>query len=377
MSGLRALTGMDLWIDRKEAYILPRIGAIVGASTAMLVGVMMLLTMVPMSALAASTPYVFFTEGAEQPTFAQWDARWSKFDANTASSLDYWCRQGHEVHTGTHAAFCARSGYNSHYLNTASKQPMDVNITGLTGSFNIADQVLRYDTNEDAIMRKSIGGAKNYNNIALSFWFYSDTGKSNAVQPSSKASVGYDFLNVVYYTGSNSSLTKHVLWTDTEAQARAKAWTQVTLGVPNNMTWIGFEFVSGTTAPVGGDAPNAFSAYGIRTTPAGSTGMKEGVFIDDITLTGTDVTAPIVKITSPTSGAVVGKSSVTVNWTASDSSGVAYSMVKLDSGSFINVNSARTYTYSGVANGNHTLTVQAFDTTGNSKLVTVKFAVKV
>jgi hypothetical protein len=253
----------------------------------------MLLTAVPTTAVAVSSSYVFFEEGVEQPTFEEWDVRWHKTDENPVSSLDYWCRQGHEFHGGTHAAYCARSGYNSHYVTSAVTQPMDVNITGLTGSFNKADQVLRYDTNEDAVMRKELVGARYYETITMTFWFYSDTGVSDAKQPISGALVGYDFLNVLYYTGVNSSLEKHVLWTDSEQQAYAKTWAQVTLTVPNNATYVAFEFVSGTTPPVGGDAPDAFEAYGVRTAPSGSPGMKEGVFVDDITVVGTDPAAEV------------------------------------------------------------------------------------
>jgi hypothetical protein len=253
----------------------------------------MLLTALPTTAVAVSPSYTFFEEGAEQPTFEEWDARWHKTDENPVSSLDYWCRQGHEFHSGTHAAYCARSGYNSHYVTTDVTQPMDVNITGLTGSFNKADQVLRYDTNEDAVMRKELVGARYYETITMTFWFYSDTGASDARQPGTGALVGYDFLNVLYYTGTSSSMMKHVLWTDSEQQAYAKTWTKVTLTVPNNSTYVAFEFVSGTTPPVGGDAPNAFEAYGVKTAPFGSTGMKEGVFVDDISVVGTDPAAEV------------------------------------------------------------------------------------
>jgi hypothetical protein len=100
--------------------------------------------------------------------------------------------------------------------------------------------------------------------------------------------VGYDFLNVVYYTGNEGSLVKHVLWTDTEEEAFAKTWIEKTVIIPNNATWVGFEFVSGTVPPEGGDANDAFTAYGVRITPSGSSGMKEGVFIDDVIVVGSD-----------------------------------------------------------------------------------------
>jgi hypothetical protein len=72
----------------------------------------------------------------------------------------------------------------------------------------------------------------------------------------------------------------------------------MTLQVPNDATWIGFEFVSGTTTPEGGDAPTALSEFGVRTDPLGSNGMKEGVFVDDIKVVGTDSSDPSALVTS-------------------------------------------------------------------------------
>ncbi len=337
---------------------------------------MLLLTSLPAGAAASTTPSLIFEEGADEASFADWSARWQKIDVNAASSVDTWCRQGHEFHGGKLAAYCSKSGYNSHYLTATNKQPMDCNLTGLSSSSSPANMVLRYDTNQDSIMRKYVSGAKYYTNLTLTFWFYSDTGASDAKQPGTGTAVGHDFLNVIYYTGTNSSLTKHVLWTDSKEQASSRTWTKVTLDVPNTFVWIGFEFVSGTVAPQGGDASTAFSAYGVRTVPAGSTGMREGVFLDDIALTGYDNTAPTLKVTSPSSGAVVNTSSVAVKWAASDLSGIAYYQVRLDSGSWTRT-AASAYTYAAVPNGAHTVTVLAVDGVGNSRSVAVKFTVKV
>jgi hypothetical protein len=258
----------------------------------------MLLTLLPTSALADSEPsYVFFTENVEEPTFEEWHVRWHKSDQNPDSSLDAWCRQMHRAYTGTHAAWCARQGYNSHYINSTGLQPMNVNITTMQPPLDYPNMVLRYDTNMDSVMRKEVVGARYYNNVTLTFWFYSDAGASDARQPGSNEYVGYDFLNVVYYTGTTSSMTKHVLWTDSEAQATAKTWTDVSVSIPNTATWVGFEFVSGTVPPEGGDLANALTAYGVRTNPAGSTGMREGAFIDDVTLVGTDPVGDVPLIT--------------------------------------------------------------------------------
>ncbi len=238
----------------------------------------------------------FFTEYVEEPSFEGWDLQWSKFDANTAASLDTWCRTTHESYAGTHAAYCAKSGYNTHYTDGNGDQPLNGNILGSNTS-NPASLVLRYDTNMDAIMRKYVSsmGLAYYSTVTLTFWFYSDTGRSDAVQPGTGESVGYDFLNVIYYTGSNATMSKHVAWTDSYAQATAKTWTKVTVNVPNAATWLGFEFVSGTIAPTGGDANNAFTAYGISVKDGG---MKEGVYLDNISCVGSDPVESVPLVTS-------------------------------------------------------------------------------
>jgi hypothetical protein len=89
-----------------------------------------------------------------------------------------------------------------------------------------------------------------------------------------------------------------------------------------------------------------------------------------------DSTAPSLEITSPRNGATVHSNSVAIQWAASDSqSGIAYCMVKLDSGTWIKVD-ASNYTFSELSNGKHTVKVQAIDNAGNAKEATVKFTVK-
>lgn len=88
-----------------------------------------------------------------------------------------------------------------------------------------------------------------------------------------------------------------------------------------------------------------------------------------------DMTAPSVKITSPLNGAIVSSSSVTMQWTASDSSGIAYHMVQLDCGSWIRVD-GNSYTFDGLSNGKHVVKVQAVDNAGNVKEAAVKFTIK-
>ncbi len=275
----------------------------VGAAVVLLLGMMLILTTLPtvMSADPVPDSYVFIEEGAEEATYEEWDARWPRFDANDdpTSGQDYWCRQMHEVHSGQRSIYCARNGINSHYLNNSGgsprHQPWNVNLTSLPESVSQTNYVLRYDTNQDAIMHKSLTGAKFYHKITMTFWFHSDTGRSDAKQPGTGEDVGYDFLNAIYYTGSGANAVKHVLWTDTYEQATARTWIQQSVEVPNNATMVGFEFVSGTVAPEGGDAADAFSSERITISNGG---MKEGVFLDDITVVGTEPAPDIPLVTS-------------------------------------------------------------------------------
>jgi hypothetical protein len=245
----------------------------------------LLFTIIPSMAVAEgdSGQHLLLSEGAEEETFDEWNVRWERFDANTANAVtdaDWWCRTTHNVHEGDHAVWCARNGFNSHY-QIDGVQPWNVNITGITDAdAPQSEYKLRYDTEQDSIMRKELDGAWSFGTVNMTFWFWSDTGTSDAKQPDTGASVGYDFLNAIYYTRSAGVLTKHVLWTDTYAQATARSWTQVTVAVPNNAVMVGFEFVSGTVPPAGGDP------------------MREGVYLDDIQVDGAGSASLVLPATS-------------------------------------------------------------------------------
>ena len=240
--------------------------------------------------------YTLLHENAEESNFSIWDARWARIDANPADSDDHWCRTMHDSHDGNHSIYCARIGYNSHYQtpirmsdgSTGYTQPWNVNVTGLPATTPQSQWVMRYDTNQDAIMRKAVIDAQYYGNVTMTFWFWSHTGTSDAVQPDTNTSVGYDFLNALYFTGNGDNVEKHVLWTDSYQQATAQKWTEVTLSVPTDATMVGFEFVSGTTAPQGGDSSSAFASSGVRVTNGG---MLEGVYLDGIYVNGSEPSA--------------------------------------------------------------------------------------
>ena len=237
--------------------------------------------------------HVLLHEDGEESNFTIWNDRWHRYDANPVDGDDHGCRTMHRAHGSNHSIYSARIGYNSHYQmpitmsdgSTGYVQPWNVNITDLPASTPQSQWVMRYDTNQDSVMQMAITGAQYYGNVSMTFWFWSQTSRSDAAQPGNNSPVGYDFLNALYYTGSGDGIEKHVLWTASYEQATAQQWNQVTLSVPTDATMVGFEFVSGTSAPQGGDASNAFASSGVRVVNGG---MHEGVYLDDIYVNGTD-----------------------------------------------------------------------------------------
>lgn len=89
---------------------------------------------------------------------------------------------------------------------------------------------------------------------------------------------------------------------------------------------------------------------------------------DQISIT-VDLTNPTVTITSPEDGSTIttqtGTADITVEWTGSDNYGIDHYEVKLDDGSWIDVGTDTSYTFSGVSEGSHTVYVKAVDLAGN------------
>jgi PKD repeat protein len=100
--------------------------------------------------------------------------------------------------------------------------------------------------------------------------------------------------------------------------------------------------------------------------------------IAEATVTFTVVaSAPTVTITSPASGSVSASTSMPITWTGSSAgSSIASYRIRLDSGSWTTLGSSTTrYTLSGLAQGQHTVTVRAVDQAGNYKDASVTFVI--
>lgn len=104
-------------------------------------------------------------------------------------------------------------------------------------------------------------------------------------------------------------------------------------------------------------------------------------FMDNIGLVSTysdnillDTTAPNVKVTIPSHE--IRSSTVTAAWTVSDNvSGISHCEVRLDGGSWINLGTGTTHTFSGLGDGNHSIYVKAIDKAGNTRQDIVNFTV--
>ena len=75
-------------------------------------------------------------------------------------------------------------------------------------------------------------------------------------------------------------------------------------------------------------------------------------------------TAPTVQIITPDNNSVLSTPNIYVRWNASDTDGIDYCEVKLDDDPWINVGSSYEYTFYDVPDGNHTIYVRAYDTSG-------------
>jgi hypothetical protein len=137
--------------------------------------------------------------------------------------------------------------------------------------------------------------------------------------------------------------------------------------------------LDGGTWTVASGSSETFSDLesGEHTVDVRATDFVDNEATDSVTFTvSIDTTAPTVAITSPTNGSSLPSSSVTVTWAASDGtgSGIDTVEVKLDGGAWTVVTtSSRSFT--GLADGSHTVSVRVTDNASNSATIGVTFVV--
>jgi len=129
-----------------------------------------------------------------------------------------------------------------------------------------------------------------------------------------------------------------------------------------------FSFDSSAT---GGDGIYEF--YSIAVDWADNTEDAPGT---NDTWTIMDSHAPTLTITSPIAGQLFAVSTVDAAWTGSDpASGIASFFTRIDGGSWVNRGGNLSATFTNLADGNHTVEVNATDRAGHSALDSVTFSV--
>ena len=138
-----------------------------------------------------------------------------------------------------------------------------------------------------------------------------------------------------------------------------------------NDTTAPYAFVINTST-MDGDGLYAFYSLAID----GSGNNESTPAAGNDTWTTVDNAPPVLSIIWPTMDGVAGSSDVTVNWTCDDdASGVASYLARNDGGSWFDCGLAFSTTFTGLADGNHTVDVNATDNAGHSMIVSVSFNV--
>jgi ribosomal protein L40E/flagellar basal body-associated protein FliL len=103
-------------------------------------------------------------------------------------------------------------------------------------------------------------------------------------------------------------------------------------------------------------------------------GNKEAIRSKNVTI---DKLPPSLALTtSIVNGTKIKSSNCTLSWKGNDTvSGIDHYLVRLDTGAWSNVGNTTTHSFTSLANGNHTVTIEAVDKAGNSKTYTLNFAV--
>jgi len=86
-----------------------------------------------------------------------------------------------------------------------------------------------------------------------------------------------------------------------------------------------------------------------------------------------DMSPPQLDITNPQDGEILTSSTVTIEWSAYDENGIAYYLVRIDSGSWIKTQST-SHTVS-IGDGVHSVTVRAYDHAGNYEESVIVFMI--
>lgn len=116
---------------------------------------------------------------------------------------------------------------------------------------------------------------------------------------------------------------------------------------------------------------------GVHTITAQVTDDQSNTATSAVSVTVSNVVAgtPTLAITSPSNGATISGSAVSIAGTAADATSVSKVEIQVDGGSLTQVSGTTNWTYSlnttGLSNGNHTLTAKATNSAANTKSVSI------
>jgi len=357
------------------------------------------------------------------------DPRWTVYDGNGASGLDYWGVSNFRAYTGTYSAWGAQVGVQS---------------SGGSAGLNNADPgVQQYDDNMQADLVLDVQ-ASGFTGLTLSFWYFSKTENG-----------GGDWIQAWYEVGG---IPTNIF---SPRGSTGNAWDFVSLSVPNNVDRVIIRFrtdaanhnfegayvddiiLVGTedVAPLSNvsgiatytnaipfavpytatDNANASGvahvelwyrqgtagAFVLYTTPSNPSGRWTASPIPfDVTLAGgdglyelytvavdlannteaapasadanitIDTMGPALSFVTPTDGVYVGPDSFTAEWQGTDAlSGLDRYEISLDGGSFLLMGTGTARTFANVSEGSHTLVLRGYDRAGNLREVRVSFFV--
>jgi len=200
-------------------------------ASAALLAILLLASLLSFIPARGAVPEVVFSEDFETGTFPGRD--WDTGDLNDDSGLDYWGRSTYQSHSGFRSAWCAQYGTNEE--------------NGEENSINHYP-----DRGMNAYLRYTLPGLT-YGDMTLTFWYWAETGGFDLFYSS-------DYVRLAASDGTSS----RTLWTQPEDNS--DGWQKVEVDLEADTVWIEFAFISGSG--------------GLWS------GQYEGVYLDDIEITG-------------------------------------------------------------------------------------------
>ena len=225
-----------------------------------LVSAISLSSLLLFSAPARAATFVIWSDGFENGV-----SSWQISDENPNSGLDYWGVTGHRSSTGSTSVWAAQLGASS--------------VNGLSNSQN-----QYYDQDMDANLIRTYGDVSGYSSVSVTFSYWAVTGSFSLA----------DYLSVWEYAGGS--------WVQvwTQPGVNSNGWQTVTASLSTASTAVDFIFHSDPTVGLG---------------------PYEGAYLDDISVSGIDNTAPTSQV--PQLPAYERSLSFPIGFTAGDNAGAS------------------------------------------------------